>query len=202
MVLKRHRSGGEGASNRRSSMRFSRTASEGSSTLPRRTVPSIARAQGAAPSARVDSLLGSPVERPIAPGGLAWEASDLPTPSAPSIVLPERWDEEPSAPIPCRGLSEIESAIARRRVTDISRGWWSGPDLASAARACSKRVGSYGASSHSCMPWSIWIPLRGLGIFTERGRPSPARGGPRWKPPLVSDLTGFFETNLRSLPRR
>jgi hypothetical protein len=123
-------------------------------------------------SARVDSLLGSPVERPIAPGGLAWEASDLPTPSAPSIVLPERWDEEPSAPIPCRGLSEIESAIAASPPGDfrisLRAGWWSaGPDPESAARACSERAGSYGPSSYGYAVEYLGVRYAVSGAFTE-----------------------------------
>ena len=158
-------------------------------------------------SARVDSLLGSPVERPIAPGGLAWEASDLPTPSAPSVVLPERWDEEPSAPIPCRGLSEIESAIAASPPGDfrisLRAGWWSaGPDPESAARACSERAGSYGPSSYGYAVEYLGVRYAVSGAFTETDEGllqleavTPVETGA-----LVADLTrAFLERNFRDL---
>jgi S1-C subfamily serine protease len=163
-------------------------------------------------SARVDSLLGSPVERPIAPGGLAWEAIDLPTPSAPSVVLPGGWDQEPSAPFPCRGLSGVESAIAASPPGDfrisLRAGWWgAGPDPASAARACSKRAGSYGASSYSYAVEYLGVGYAVSGAFieTDEGLLQLEVVSPVEAESLVSDLArSWLEGNrrkFRSLPR-
>jgi S1-C subfamily serine protease len=156
-------------------------------------------------SARVDSLLGSPVKRPIAPGGLSWEAIDLPAPSAPSVVLPEGWDEEPSAPIPCRGLSGVESAIAASPPGDfrisLRAGWFRvGPEPASAARACSERAGSYGPSSYGYVVEYLGVRYAVSGAFTETDEGllqleavTPVEAGA-----LVADLTrAFLERNFR-----
>ena len=154
-------------------------------------------------SARVNSLLGSPVERPVAPGGLAWEAIDLPTPAAPSVVLPGGWDEEPSAPIPCRGLPAVESAIAASPPGDfrisLRAGWFRvGPDSASAARACSERAGSYGPSSYGYAVEYLGARYSVSGAFTEtvEGLLQLEVVTPVEAAALVADLTrAFLERN-------
>ena len=123
-------------------------------------------------SVRVDSLLGSPVERTIDPDGLTWEAIDLPSPRAPSVALPAGWDDEASAPIPCPGLSGVESAIAASPPgdfrTSLRAGWWSaGPDPVSAARACSERAGSHGASSYGYTVDYLGVRYAVSGAFTR-----------------------------------
>ncbi len=105
-------------------------------------------------TAKVDPLLASPVERPIVPDRIAWEAIDLTTPAAPSVTLPRGWDEEPAAPFPCRGQAGVESAIAASPPGDfrisLRAGFWSeGGDPMSAARGCAERMGSFGASSYA-----------------------------------------------------
>ena len=161
-------------------------------------------------SARIDSLLGSPVERPIAPDRLAWEAIDFPTPSAPSVALPGGWDEEPSAPLPCRGLSGVESAVAASPPGDfrisLRAGWWSvGPDPASAARACSERAGRYGASSYFYAVEYLGVRYAVSGAFTgtDEGLLQLEAVAPVEAEVLVADLTrAFFERNFkRRLPK-
>jgi S1-C subfamily serine protease len=105
-------------------------------------------------SARVDSLLGAPIERPIAPEGVSWEPHELTHPSSPSVLLPRDWDQEASAPFPCRGLPGVDSAIAVSPPGDfrfsLRAGWWSTEfDAASAARSCSARAGLHGPSSYA-----------------------------------------------------
>ncbi len=160
-------------------------------------------------SVRVDSLLGSPVEKPVDPGRLAWEAIDLPAPSAPSIVLPGGWDEEPSAPFPCEGLSGVESAIAVSPPGDfrisLRAGWWSvGPEPASAARACSERAGRFGASSYGYVVEYLGVRYRVSGAFIagpakDEGTLQLEVVAPVEVGALVADLTrAFFERNSRS----
>jgi len=160
-------------------------------------------------SATVVSLLGSPVERPLAPEELSWEPVDLPAPSAPSVVLPRGWDEEASAPFPCRGLSAIESAIAVSPPGDfrisLRAAWWGlGPDAVSAARACSDRAGSLGASSYGYTVEYLGVGYAVLGAFTENdaGLLQLEVVAPVQTSAFVSELARFWiEINLRSLPR-
>ena len=160
-------------------------------------------------SARIDSLLSSPVERPVEPGGLAWEAIELPTPSAPSVVLPGGWDEEPSAPFPCRGLSGVESAIAASPPGDfrisLRAGWWSaGPEPVSAARACSERAGRFGASSYGYAVEYLGVRYAVSGAFiagaaADEGLLQLEVVAPVEAAAFIRDLTrAFFERNSRS----
>ncbi len=158
-------------------------------------------------TAKIDTLLGSPVERPIVPDGIVWEAIDLATPGAPSLVLPRGWDEEPSAPFPCRGLSGLESAIAASPPGDfrisLRAGFWSdGGDPVTAARACAERVGSLGASSYAYGVEYLGARYAVSGTFTG------VAGGllqlevvaPAESSALVSDLDRAFV--VRNLPPR
>jgi hypothetical protein len=158
-------------------------------------------------SAGVASLLSSPLEKPLVPDQLAWEPVELPSPSAPSVVFPRGWDQEASAPFPCPGLPPVESATAVSPPGDfrisLRAAWWgSGPDAASAARACSERAGRRGESSYGYSVDYLGVRYSVSGIFTEIERAllqlevvAPADAAA-----LVSELTGFWiETNLRSL---
>ncbi len=161
-------------------------------------------------SAGVISLLGSPVERPIAPEGLSWEPVDLPTPSAPSVVVPRGWDEESTAPFPCRGLPAVESAMAASPPGDfrisIRAAWWGlGPDAVSAARACSDREGTLGASSYRYAVEYLGVRYAVSGAFTEtdEGLLQLEAVAPVEAAALVADLTrAFLARNFKNpLPR-
>jgi hypothetical protein len=157
-------------------------------------------------SVRVDSLLKTPVEKAIAPGDLAWEDLDLPSPSAPSVALPEGWDQEPSAPFPCDGFSEVDSALSASPPGDfrisLRAGWWRrGPDPSSAARACSERAGRYGPSSYAYAVEYLGMRYSVEGAFAEAGDGllqlevvAPWEGAA-----FVSEAARFYlERNLRS----
>jgi hypothetical protein len=160
-------------------------------------------------SARVDSLLGSPIERPIVPESVSWEPYELAHPSSPSILLPRGWNEEASAPFPCRGLPGVESAIAVSPPGDfrfsLRAGWWSiEADAASAARACSARAGREGPTSYA-------YPVEYLGAgYVVSGAFLPAAGGllqletvaPAEGERFVLDLSReLVARNLRNLRR-
>jgi serine protease Do len=160
-------------------------------------------------SVKVESLLQSRVEAPLDPEEIVWEEVDLPAPTAPSIALPARWDREWSAPFPCAGLPEIESALSASPPGDFRisfrAGWYQGgPDAASAARACGERAGRSGASSYAYaveylgMRYSVW------GEFTEAGAGllQLEATAPAELASLVSGAArAFFEGGVRS-PRR
>lgn len=155
---------------------------------------------------RVVSLLGSPVERRVAPDSISWEAVDFPAPSAPSVVFPREWDEEFSSPLHCRGLPGVESAIAASPPGDfrisLRAGWWSlGPEPASAARACSERAGSEGASSYQYAVEYLGVRYLVSGAFTrtDDGLLQLEIVSPVDLSTLVADLArAFVERNLRS----
>jgi S1-C subfamily serine protease len=154
-------------------------------------------------SSRVDSLLTSPVEKPMAADGLDWEAVALPDPAAPSVRLPVGWDEEPSAPFPCPGLSGVESAIAASPPGDfrfsLRAGWWRlGPDPESAARACSERAGIGGTSSYAYAVDYLGLRYGVSGAFveTDEGLLQLEAVTPVEALALVSDVArAFFELN-------
>jgi hypothetical protein len=125
-------------------------------------------------SASVSTLLGSPVARPLAADGLSWEAVDLPAPSSPAIAHPRGWDEELSAPFPCRGLPPMDSAIAASPPGDfrisLRAGWWRrGPDPETSARACSERASGYGASSYRYSVEYLGVRYSVAGAFRPAG---------------------------------
>jgi len=125
-------------------------------------------------SVGVVSLLGSPVDGPLAPARISWEPVDLPIPSAPSVIFPRGWDEESSAPFPCRGLPAIDSAMAASPPGDfrisLRAAWWGvGADSASAARACSERAGRHGPSSYAYAVEYLGVRYAVSGAFTESG---------------------------------
>jgi Trypsin-like peptidase domain len=154
-------------------------------------------------SARIDSLLGSPVERPIALEGIAWVAIDLAIPAAPSITVPIRWDQESSAPFPCRGMPGVDSAIAVSPPGDfrvsLRAGWWSeGSDPVSAARSCAERAGAYGASSYAYAVDYLGVRYTVSGGFTsaEEGLLQLEVVAPADSAALVSDIArAFVERN-------
>jgi hypothetical protein len=125
-------------------------------------------------STRVDSFLRSPIDRPVDAAAIAWDASDLPAPEAPSILLPRGWEQEPSAPFPCRGLSGVASALSASPTGDfrvsLRAGWWpEGPDAETAARACSKRPGKNGPSSYAYLVEYLGIRYFVSGTFQKAG---------------------------------
>jgi S1-C subfamily serine protease len=161
-------------------------------------------------SASIDSLLGSPIERAIEPGSLRWEAVDLPAPSAPSVVFPPAWEEEFSAPFPCRGLPPVESAVATSPPGDfrisLRAGWWNaGPDPEPASRMCSARASGYGASSYAYAVDYLGVRYLVSGAFTanDEGLLQLEAVAPLELSDLVADLTrAFLDQNLRNRPPR
>lgn len=160
-------------------------------------------------SVRVASLLGSPVESPVAPDALSWDPVDLETPSAPSVVIPRGWDQELSAPFPCRGLAAIDSAIAASPPGDfrisLRAGWRSdGREPAPAARMCSARPAGYGAASYAYAVEYLGVRYLVSGAFTEieQGLLQLEAVAPVEASGLVADLTrAFVELNVRNPPR-
>ncbi len=134
-------------------------------------------------SARVDSFLRSPIDRPVDAAAIAWEASDLPAPEAPSILLPRGWEQEPSAPFPCHGLSGVASALAASPTGDFR-------DIAPrgvVARGSRRRDGGESVQQAAGKKRSVFLrvprgvsrnPLFRLGIVPEvRGRSASTRSG-------------------------
>jgi hypothetical protein len=92
-------------------------------------------------SVQVDRLRTIPVTAALVPDGMRWVESPLPAPGAPSLPFPETWEQEPSAPFPCRGLPPIDSALASSPPGDFTvslrAGFWrAGPPAEEAAEAC------------------------------------------------------------------
>ncbi len=123
-------------------------------------------------SIRAETLLTSEVARVLLPEQLAWVKRALPAPSAPTLVIPDRWDEEVSAPFGCRGLPHWESALSMSLPGDFTvslrAGWWSSTmDALQLARACSVRTGALGAGSYA---YTLdWLGERYVveGVFVE-----------------------------------
>jgi serine protease Do len=155
--------------------------------------------------ARVDSLLESPIRGPLDAASLSWEAFDLSDPAEGSLSFPRGWEQERTAPFPCRGLPGVAAALAASPPGDFRislRGGWrsEGLDAASAAKACGGKPGS------STYSYSVdYLGMRYLvsGAFHERGEglfqlelvaPETVAG-------FVSGLGGtFLERNLRTDP--
>ncbi len=159
-------------------------------------------------SVRIDSLLHSPLERPVVPDELGWEAVAFSAPSSPSVVLPRAWDQESSAPFPCDGLPAVDSAIAASPPgdfrTSLRVGWWRrGADPGSAARACSSRLGGEGASSYVYAVEYLGVRYAVRGAFTEidEGLLQLETVAPVDAESLVADLRrAFLERNFKTLP--
>ncbi len=158
-------------------------------------------------SAGVASLLTAPVGKPLVPEQFSWEPVELPSPSAPAVVLPRGWDQEASAPFPCPGLPAIESATAASPPGDfrisLRAAWWgSGPDAVTAARACGDRPGRRGEASYGYPVDYLGVRYVVSGTFIETGRALLQLEvvAPAETTALVSELTLFWiETNLKNL---
>ncbi|MGH9333304.1 MAG: hypothetical protein ACRD21_06080, partial [Vicinamibacteria bacterium] len=120
-------------------------------------------------------LLSAKVERHIDPDALEWNSRALASPAAPSLVLPAGWEEDLSAPFPCRGLAQVDSALSASppgdfRVSLRSGYWQRGSRTAeSAARACGERPGTHGASSYRYGLEYLGVGYAVEGAFMEMG---------------------------------
>ncbi len=125
-------------------------------------------------SVRVAPLLSAPIAAALVPDQLSWVRRPLPEPSAPSIVIPDRWEEEVSAPFACRGLPPWGSALSMSPPGDFTvslrSGWWPGSTnlaAAASARACSELAGAVGEASYA---YTLdWLGVRYVveGLFIE-----------------------------------
>ncbi|GMR23416.1 MAG: hypothetical protein BMS9Abin37_1843 [Acidobacteriota bacterium] len=123
-------------------------------------------------SVRAETLLTAAVARALLEEQLVWVERALPEPSAPTLVIPARWDEEVSAPFACRGLPPWESALSMSPPGDFTvslrAGWWSSTmNALQSARACSDRSGALGEGSYA---YTLdWLGERYVveGIFVE-----------------------------------
>lgn len=125
-------------------------------------------------SLRVEPLLTEPIETPLSLAGLRWVKRPLPEPRAPSLVVPEGWLDERSAPFACRGLPPLDSALALSPPGDFTvslrAGWWlEGPPAAEAAAACGRPSRELQGSSYAYV--LDWLGLRYVveGLFVPRG---------------------------------
>ena len=127
---------------------------------------------GSLTSIRAETLLTAEIASVLLPEQLAWVKGALPAPSAPTLVIPDRWDEEVSAPFACRGLPHWESALSmslpRDFTVSLRAGWWSSTmDALQSARACSDRTGALGDGSYA---YTLdWLGERYVveGVFVE-----------------------------------
>jgi S1-C subfamily serine protease len=160
--------------------------------------------KGSLASLRVDSLLDAPVASAISADGLRWGPQRFPEPSAPPVVLPERgWEQEVSAPFPCRALPPADSALAASPRGDFTvslRAAWfrSAPPPVEAARSCSRRPGLFGEASYAyALEW-LGVAYQVSGIFAEveEGLLQLEVVSPREKEGFVRELAArFFEAN-------
>lgn len=130
---------------------------------------------GSLQSVSAASLLSAEITSATSSEQISWTERFLPAPSAPSVVIPERWEEEISAPFPCGGLPPWTSALALSPPGDFTvslrSGWWPsspGPSTTQSARACSDRSGALGESSYA---YTLdWLGQRYVveGLFVER----------------------------------
>jgi serine protease Do len=156
--------------------------------------------------ARIESLLESPVAKPIDAATLAWEALELSDPGAGAIRFPRGWDLERTAPFPCRGLAGFAAAMAASLPGDfrisLRAGWRSGPlDPGSAARGCG---GQPGSSTYSYPVEYLGVRYVVSGAFHERGNGLLQLEivSPETAARFVSNVaSSFFERNLRTPPR-
>ena len=127
---------------------------------------------GSLTSIRAETLLTAEIASVLLPEQLAWVKGALPAPSAPTLVIPDRWDEEVSAPFACRGLPHWESALSmslpRDFTVSLRARWWSSTmDALQSARACSDRTGALGDGSYA---YTLdWLGERYVveGVFVE-----------------------------------
>ncbi len=158
-------------------------------------------------SARAESLLGAPIEKPIDAGSLEWEGVALTAPSAPAVFLPRGWSLEASAPFPCRALPIVDSGIAASPPGDfrisLRAGWWGGDlDPSAAARACGGRQGN---SSYAYVVNYLGVGYAVSGAFTASGEGllQLELVVPVETSPFLTELApAFVENNLKNRPRR
>ena len=123
-------------------------------------------------SIHAETLLTAALASALLPQQLAWVERALPEPSAPTLVVPDRWDDEVSAPFACRGLPQLESALSMSPPGDFTvslrAGWWSATmNAVQSARACSDRIGALGEVSYA---YTLdWLGVRYVveGVFVE-----------------------------------
>lgn len=155
-------------------------------------------------SLRVDSLLDAPVASAVSPHGFVWASQRFPEPAAPAVVFPERgWEQEVSAPFPCRALPPADSALAASPRGDFTvslRAAWfrNAPAPVEAARSCSARPGLFGEASYTYAVDWLGVRYHVAGVFTkvEEGLLQLEVVCPGEKEGFVRDLAArFFESN-------
>jgi hypothetical protein len=127
------------------------------------------RSVGAANLLSAEILGAIPVEQ------LSWRQRFLPVPSDASLVVPEAWEEEISAPFACGGLPAWASALSLSPPGDFTvsfrSGWWpasTGSSPTQSARACSDRRGALGEASYSYTVDWLGETYVVEGLFVER----------------------------------
>jgi hypothetical protein len=155
-------------------------------------------------SLRVESLLDAPVASVVSPEGVTWGPQRFPEPAAPAVVLPERgWEQEVSAPFPCRALPPADSALAASPRGDFTvslRAAWfrSAPPPVEAARSCSRRPGVFGEASYAYGVEWLGVAYQVKGVFAEveEGLLQLEVVSPREKESFVREVAArFFESN-------
>jgi hypothetical protein len=153
---------------------------------------------------RVESLLDAPIDSAVSPESLKWAQRRFPEPAAPSLVLPEGgWEDEVSAPFPCRALPPADSALASSPRGDFTvslRAAWfrSAPPPVEAARSCSRRPGLHGDASYSYAVDWLGVSYRVFGVFetVDEGLLQLEVVCPREKESFLRGLAArFFESN-------
>jgi Trypsin-like peptidase domain len=108
----------------------------------------------------------------VAPERVRFSKTVLPAPGAPSVMFPDGWEQEPSAPFPCRGLPPVDSALTASPALDFAVslrvGWWRAlSDPGASAAACGG--GGDGANRYAYRV--DWLGERYLvtGVFETSG---------------------------------
>ncbi len=153
-------------------------------------------------SLRAETLLTEAVTSVLVPERIVWGARALPAPSAPTLVVPDRWEVEVSAPFACGGLPGWESVLSMSPPGDFTvslrAGWWASEmNALRSARACSDRGGGVGEGSYA---YTVeWLGERYVveGVFVENeGTLQLELVSPEGKHGFVRDVArGWMERN-------